>query len=144
MRVLVLTICVFFKNTATTVTFTYCLTLSLHDSLPSFFAIALYRERRMRVHRQRAFTDALTALPNRAAFNAALGALDCGTPGDWALFIIDLDNLKVVNDTFGHYAGDCLLKVAGHRIAAGVAHHDTFRICRHAFAALLQFTGPPH
>src|SRR3546814_3138661 len=39
-------------------------------------AIALDRERRMRVHRQRAFTDALTALPNRAAFNAALGALD--------------------------------------------------------------------
>src|SRR3546814_7931941 len=52
-------------------------------------AIALDRERRMRVHRQRAFTDALTALPNRAAFNAALGALDCGTPGDWALFILD-------------------------------------------------------
>src|SRR3546814_4100186 len=84
-------------------------------------AIALDHERRMRVHRQRAFTDALTALPNRAAFNAALGALDCGTPGDWALFIIDLDNLKVVNDTFGHYAGDCLLKVAGQRIAAAVA-----------------------
>src|SRR3546814_6584810 len=92
----------------------------------------------MRVHRQRAFTDALTALPNRAAFNAALGALDCGTPGDWALFIIDLDNLKVVNDTFGHYAGDCLLKVAGQRIAAAVAPDATFRIGGDEFAAVLQ------
>src|SRR3546814_7397181 len=101
-------------------------------------AIALDRERRMRVHRQRAFTDALTALPNRAAFNAALGALDCGTPGDWALFIIDLDNLKVVNDTFGHYAGDCLLKVAGQRIAAAVAPAATFRIGGDEFAAVLQ------
>ena len=104
-------------------------------------AIALDRERRMRVHRQRAFTDALTALPNRAAFNAALGALDCGTPGDWALFIIDLDNLKVVNDTFGHYAGDCLLKVAGQRIAAAVAPDATFRIGGDEFAAVLQSPG---
>lgn len=104
-------------------------------------AIALDRERRMRVHRQRAFTDALTALPNRAAFNAALGALDCGTPGDWALFVIDLDNLKVVNDTFGHYAGDCLLKVAGQRIAAALAPDATFRIGGDEFAAVLQSPG---
>src|SRR3546814_14163521 len=83
-------------------------------------AIALDHERRMRVHRQRAFTDALTALPNRAAFNAALGALDCGTPGDWALFIIDLDNLKVVTDTFCHFPGYCHPKVRGPRFSAAV------------------------
>ncbi len=101
-------------------------------------AIALDRERRIRAHRQRAFTDALSELPNRAAFNAALGALDCGTPGDWALFVIDLDNLKIINDTFGHYAGDCLLKVAGQRIAAAVAPNPTFRIGGDEFAAVLQ------
>lgn len=101
-------------------------------------AIALDRERRMQAHRQRAFTDALSELPNRAAFNAAMGALDCGAPGDWALFVIDLDNLKVVNDTFGHYAGDCLLKIAGERIAAAVSPNAIFRIGGDEFATVLQ------
>jgi diguanylate cyclase (GGDEF)-like protein len=101
-------------------------------------AIALDREHRMHVDRQRAFTDALSELPNRAAFNAALGTLDCGTPGDWALFVIDLDNLKVVNDTFGHHAGDCLLKGAAQRIATAIAPDATFRIGGDEFAIILQ------
>lgn len=101
-------------------------------------AIALDREHRMHVHRQRAFTDALSELPNRAAFNAALGTLDCGKAGDWALLVIDLDNLKVVNDTFGHHAGDCLLKVAAQRIATAVAPDATFRIGGDEFSVILQ------
>ncbi|MBK6413038.1 EAL domain-containing protein [Sphingopyxis sp.] len=101
-------------------------------------AIALEREQRMEAHQLRAFTDALSGLPNRAAFNAALGALDCGAPGDWALLVIDLDNLKVANDTFGHHAGDCLLKIAGERIAAAVAPNAAFRIGGDEFAALLR------
>jgi len=107
-------------------------------------AIALDRERRIQAHQQRAFTDALTGLQNRAAFNAALGALDCGVPGDWALLVIDLDNLKVVNDTFGHHAGDCLLKVAGQRIAAAVAPNPTFRIGGDEFAAVLRSADSLH
>ena len=74
--------------------------------------IAIERQQRVIEHERRAFTDALTGLPNRAAFDAALGGLPCATAGAWALFVIDLDNLKVVNDTFGHHAGDCLLRVA--------------------------------
>ncbi|MBR2173644.1 MAG: GGDEF domain-containing protein [Sphingopyxis sp.] len=101
-------------------------------------AIALEREQRMEAHQQRALTDALTGLPNRAAFNAALGSLDCGVPGDWALLVIDLDNLKVANDTFGHHAGDCLLTIAGERIAKAVAPNASFRIGGDEFAAVIQ------
>ncbi|MBE1526827.1 diguanylate cyclase (GGDEF)-like protein [Sphingopyxis sp. OAS728] len=101
-------------------------------------AIALEREQRMEAHKLRAFTDALTGLPNRAAFNAALGALDCAAPGGWALLVIDLDNLKFANDTFGHHAGDCLLKIAGERIAAAVAPNAAFRVGGDEFAAVLQ------
>lgn len=100
--------------------------------------IALDRHQRVVEHERRAFTDALTGLANRAAFNAALGALNCEVPGDWALLVLDLDNLKVVNDTFGHQAGDCLLKIAGERIASELAADTVFRIGGDEFATILQ------
>lgn len=101
-------------------------------------AIALDRHQRVVEHERRAFTDALTGLGNRAAFNAALGALRCDIPGVWALLVLDLDNLKIVNDTFGHQAGDYLLRTAGDRIAAKIAPARTFRLGGDEFAIILQ------
>ena len=101
-------------------------------------AIALERHQRLAEHERRAFTDALTGLANRAAFNAALGALDCGTPGNWALLVLDLDNLKVVNDTFGHQAGDSLIRTTGERLAGEIAPARAFRIGGDEFAMIVQ------
>jgi diguanylate cyclase (GGDEF)-like protein len=104
-------------------------------------AIALERDRRVIDHERRAFTDALTGLPNRAAFNAALNDLVCDAPGNWAILILDLDNLKVANDTFGHHAGDCLLRTAGTRINAAAAPAKAYRIGGDEFAMILQSPG---
>jgi diguanylate cyclase (GGDEF)-like protein len=101
-------------------------------------AIAIDRHRRVLEQERRAYSDALTGLPNRAAFNAALAELHCDRPGDWALFVIDLDNLKFANDTFGHHAGDSLLRVASRRIAGAVAPARTFRIGGDEFAIILE------
>jgi diguanylate cyclase (GGDEF)-like protein len=101
-------------------------------------AIAIDRHQRVIEHERRAFTDALTGLPNRAAFNAALAGLDCGSPGAWAIFVLDLDNLKVVNDTFGHLAGDRLLHTASARISSAAWPERTFRIGGDEFAIILQ------
>jgi diguanylate cyclase (GGDEF)-like protein len=99
--------------------------------------IAIDRHQRVLERERRAFTDALTGLPNRAAFNAALPALDCETPGRWALLVLDLDNLKVTNDTFGHQAGDRLLQIAGRRIAAAVRPAIAYRIGGDEFAIVI-------
>jgi len=105
--------------------------------------IALDRHQRMIEHERRAFADVLTGLSNRAAFNVALSALDCEVPGAWALLVLDLDNLKVVNDTFGHQSGDCLLKTAGERIAAEAAPNPAFRIGGDEFATILHAKDAP-
>lgn len=42
-----------------------------------------------------------------------------------ALFIIDLDDFKAINDKHGHPAGDALLKVLAQRLAGSVRAHDT-------------------
>jgi diguanylate cyclase (GGDEF)-like protein len=100
--------------------------------------IAFERHQRVVEHERRAFTDSLTGLSNRAAFDCALAALKCDLPGRWALLVLDLDNLKVVNDTFGHHAGDCLLRTAAGRIADRAGGGQAFRIGGDEFAVILK------
>jgi diguanylate cyclase (GGDEF)-like protein len=100
--------------------------------------IALHRHQRVIEHERRAFADALTGLSNRAAIDTALARLDCDAPGRWALLVLDLDNLKLVNDTFGHQAGDCLLQTASARITAAAGSGRAFRLGGDEFAIIVQ------
>jgi diguanylate cyclase (GGDEF)-like protein len=61
---------------------------------------------------RQATTDPLTGLANRRAFLGALAAaLDTGTAAQaGALLFLDLDNLKPLNDRYGHDAGDAALR----------------------------------
>lgn len=101
-------------------------------------SIAFQRHERVRDREYRATHDELTGLGNRAAFSALLTRLSCAQPGSWGLLAIDLDNLKTVNDTFGHQGGDDLLRMAASRIAGAAAPDITFRIGGDEFVVLLQ------
>jgi diguanylate cyclase (GGDEF)-like protein len=101
-------------------------------------AIAMERHDRVLERERMATVDELTGLSNRASFNSALAQLPCDVPGSWAIMILDLDNLKVTNDTFGHQAGDELLQLLAARIAASVPEERTFRIGGDEFAIILR------
>ncbi|MEZ2332764.1 putative bifunctional diguanylate cyclase/phosphodiesterase [Mesorhizobium sp. RCC_202] len=61
--------------------------------------------------------DTLTNLPNRSMFRDRLDqALGETTVAPMAIFSVDLDRFKAVNDTFGHPAGDWLLKCVAERL----------------------------
>lgn len=64
---------------------------------------------------EKAYTDPLTGLFNRRALNRYIKRLHRRrVPVGFAVFLIDLDHFKLVNDTLGHAAGDQVLqKVAG-------------------------------
>lgn len=64
--------------------------------------------------------DALTGLPNRAAFQARLeAAMGTRRPAEGVcLLLLDLDGLKDVNDSLGHDAGDMVLSETAQRLAA--------------------------
>ncbi|ATW05310.1 diguanylate cyclase [Sphingopyxis sp. BSNA05] len=104
-------------------------------------AIALERHDRMLQRERRASIDALTDLPNRSGFDAALSRLSCEEPGTWALLVVDVDNLKMINDTFGHQAGDELLKSVAQRIRSSVLPDHAFRLGGDEFAIILQESG---
>jgi len=67
------------------------------------------------VLRRVANTDALTGLANRAGFQARFATVGRHRQAD--LLIIDLDDLKEVNDTAGHDAGDASIVEAGRRLS---------------------------
>jgi len=73
-----------------------------------------------------AYTDALTGLPNRRGLNAALAhALRyCGSDAVLAVYLLDLDGFKAVNDRLGHDAGDELLVQVGQRLHQQLRRND--------------------
>ncbi|WP_292937933.1 PAS domain S-box protein [Noviherbaspirillum sp.] len=71
--------------------------------------------------------DALTGLPNRINFSNQLHqsiALSRRNDVPLALLLLDLDRFKHVNDTFGHHAGDLLLKEVALRISSTLRETD--------------------
>ena len=78
--------------------------------------------------RDLALADPLTRLPNRTLFEEKLSdALNrVGTePGALAVLFIDLDGFKPINDSFGHVAGDSVLREVGRRLQGLARQTDT-------------------
>jgi diguanylate cyclase (GGDEF)-like protein len=66
--------------------------------------------------------DSLTGLANRAALHERLDAIDMGSPR--AVYVIDVDGFKFVNDSLGHHAGDRLLSLVATRLERHARHGD--------------------
>jgi diguanylate cyclase (GGDEF)-like protein len=75
-----------------------------------------------------AFRDALTGLPNRTLFNDRVAQLitQCERRGEqFAMFMMDLDRFKQINDSLGHPVGDALLQQAAERLNTALRRGDT-------------------
>ena len=87
--------------------------------------VATMRAERENDHRAR--HDALTGLSNRRGLiDAVEDKLTAARPGDgaMALLFLDLDGFKNVNDTYGHAAGDQLLRMAAERLLRVLRAND--------------------
>jgi diguanylate cyclase (GGDEF)-like protein len=71
---------------------------------------------------RRSVRDPLTGLANRALLHERLDRLDAAA--NRAVYVIDVDGFKFVNDSLGHHAGDELLKLVAARLAGHVREGD--------------------
>jgi diguanylate cyclase (GGDEF)-like protein len=89
-----------------------------------------------------AFFDPLTELPNRRTLTERLRKclVDCSRNGRLhAALSVDLDKFKAVNDSFGHGAGDLLLKEAARRLTDSTRGTDTVaRLAGDEFVVILE------
>jgi diguanylate cyclase (GGDEF)-like protein len=109
-------------------------------------AIALAAARATARLEQEALTDALTGLGNRRALDRELAAAvaRAARHGErFCVVMLDVDDLKRVNDVFGHAAGDDLLRHLARRLLTSLRTEDrAFRVGGDEFVVLLPHTGP--
>lgn len=103
----------------------YAIIFTLAVVLMVLAGITLFVEQRSLL--ERASFDALTKLPNRSEFERraleVLGNADRTETGA-CLLLFDLNGFKQVNDTYGHAAGDEMLKVVATRLRKAVRDDD--------------------
>ncbi|MCW8942147.1 MAG: EAL domain-containing protein [Gammaproteobacteria bacterium] len=94
-----------------------------------------------------AYRDTLTGLPNRLLFADRLEQAVVRserTRTSMALMLVDIDDFKLVNDSFGHDAGDKLIKAVGDLISKSLRRADTIaRLGGDEFAVIIEgIEGP--
>jgi diguanylate cyclase (GGDEF)-like protein len=90
--------------------------------------------------------DALTDLPNRVLFQEKLdeAVVRISRGHAVAVFCLDLDRFKAVNDTLGHGVGDALLRLVADRLRKSVRESDTIaRLGGDEFAIIQPFLEQP-
>ncbi|WP_051332752.1 putative bifunctional diguanylate cyclase/phosphodiesterase [Cucumibacter marinus] len=118
-----------FRNTFAVVSVFLCLVTGLAFSLPAMAWYRRTREKRVADRRIRflAHHDALTGLTNRVRLVERLNQMlqrlpDTGT--GLAIHFVDLDRFKEINDTYGHSAGDLVLRAVAERLNRASAEGD--------------------
>lgn len=114
----------------------------------NFYDITRTKEAEAEVHRL-AYFDVLTQLPNRRLLHDRLGQAIAATARSLlygAIFFMDIDHFKALNDTRGHDMGDLLLIQVAKRLRLAVREGDTVaRLGGDEFVVLLENLGAnPH
>ena len=90
---------------------------------------------------KRVFVDALTSVRNKGAYADYIqklqDRLDQGEAFQFAMGVFDCDDLKTINDDYGHDKGDLYLKAASRLICRTFQHSPVFRIGGDEFAVVL-------
>lgn len=120
-------------------------TRKLSDALEKAFRLTRQMERAHHISNRAAQTDELTGLMNRRAFyeQAQLLYAQClREQQPLCALMMDMDHFKAINDTYGHQAGDQVLRQIGAVISASFRQTDIYgRLGGEEFAVLLPNTS---
>jgi diguanylate cyclase (GGDEF)-like protein/PAS domain S-box-containing protein len=101
--------------------------LDFVDVLTAMISSAVAREISADAMRDRAIHDPLTGLPNRSLLDEHFSRMIARarrSDGGIAIFYVDLDGFKPINDTYGHAAGDAVLRSVARRFLRAARGED--------------------
>lgn len=107
--------------------FPVCGAYELQNLAKTYNEVFLENEEREKLMKHQAEHDPLTNVLNRGAFDQILKLME-KDQRDFALILIDVDNFKSVNDTYGHVVGDMILKKVSKLLVEGFRSID--HVCR--------------
>lgn len=85
-----------------------------------------------------AFKDGLTGVKNKNCYNDYIQMLQQGNVREYAVVTFDVNDLKAINDNYGHLAGDTLITAACTYICKTFSHSPVFRTGGDEFVAILE------
>ena len=94
-------------------------TVSITFNILLFFMFHIFNQEQKKAKQELVFQanhDQLTGLPNRYYLASHFDSWSQSCAGKFALFFIDLDNFKIINDNYGHITGDKILIEVARRI----------------------------
>jgi diguanylate cyclase (GGDEF)-like protein len=90
----------------------------------SQIAMVIDRKRTEQELKYSSLHDPLTGLYNRGYFEEEVKRLNSGRQSPVGVIMVDMDNLKVTNDTYGHDAGDALIKAFARELMNSFRSND--------------------
>ena len=108
----------------------------------TFKQLVKYTKEYIRNLNRQVFVDAMTGVKNKGAYAHFIQMLQdkmdaSEEPLEFAIGVLDCDDLKVINDTYGHDKGDVYLKAASRLVCHVFLHSPVFRIGGDEFAVAL-------
>lgn len=109
----------------------------------TFKLLTSHMENHIKALNKRAFVDTLTKVKNKGAYDADLEALQIeadqeGAQLQFAIGVFDCDDLKKINDLYGHEKGDEYLKAACRLICMTFPHSPVYRFGGDEFSVILR------
>ena len=102
------------------------------------FSIAIYNKKHLNRTETAATTDSLTGALNRVSFNRDILVFDEEKPEDFACIYIDVNELHIINNKFGHAAGDEMLIYIANTLKEVFFGHNVYRMGGDEFLVFAQ------
>ena len=107
----------------------------------TFKELTAHTKKNLTAARRMAVVDPLTGVKNKASYNQWEEKINeeirTGEKGPFAVVVCDINNLKAVNDLYGHKEGDACIKSACEKICGVFSHSPVFRIGGDEFVVIL-------
>ena len=107
---------------------------TMTEDMKKYVSDIISAEEKVKYMRELANHDALTGVRNKTAYDAAINSI---TEKKYGIAIIDLNNLKTINDTYGHDKGNIAIIKLANMVCETFSRSPVFRIGGDEFAVIL-------